>query len=619
MILDNIKIGKRLLIGFGTAAVIAVLLGLLGFYIATIGFASLNEVGVVRLPSIKYLLLISEAQMEILSAERGLINPHLLEPAFRTEQYQLIDNAFTEAEAAWNRYAPLPQSVKEAALWKDFIPAWEKWKQAHKGVRALAEEKDKLLATGVKITDTRVDALENRTMMASLAAKESFYLAKGILDQLVTENDQIAEHEVKHTQSTTTFLRILILIANGLGLILSVGLGILTTRSIVVPIKASVFFNELLARGDFSSDVQLGFRKRRDEMGTLMQAIHTMVGNTRSLLKSVVQELASLTAIGSELSANMTETAASMNEITTNIENVKEQTINQSASVTETHATVENIRLHIEKLNGLIENQAASVIESSSSVEEMVSNVKSVTGILQKNSASMDDLLIASESGTASISEVSQFMTTISRDSESLIEASDMILSIATQTNLLAINAAIEAAQAGDAGKGFAVVADEIRKLAENASLQGKTISEVLHNLKEQIHTTSVSLNSTQEQFEHILEHLTLVKNEESSIKEAMEMQSVGGTQVLTAIREINTITVQVKDGSSQMLIGSTEVLNEMNRLMGITTQMNNLIDEMATGAGQVNLAVQSVNKISQDNRDCINRLSDDVVKFKVE
>ncbi|OHD80094.1 MAG: hypothetical protein A3J97_09520 [Spirochaetes bacterium RIFOXYC1_FULL_54_7] len=400
---------------------------------------------------------------------------------------------------------------------------------------------------------------------------------------------------------------------------LSILMAILITRSIVIPVRESVLYTNILARGDFSVDIADNFKKRRDEIGELARAFDTMVGNIRNLLAAIAHENASLQTNGQELATKMMETASAMNQISTNTSTIKRQTISQSASVTQTHATLEEILHHIGKLDTLIEDQTASVSKSSSSNQEMVASIQSVVGVLQKNFQFMEELLKASKAGRDNILEVANLMVTIERDSEALLEAVTVIQNIADQTNLLAMNAAIEAAHAGTAGRGFAVVADEIRKLSENSSDQGNNIATVLTALKNQINTVASSSATAQEQFERILDQLTNVGNQELVIKNAMEEQSQGSTQVLEAIRDINEITCRVKDGSSQMLIGSQEVLAEMVRLAGITGEMGSGIDEMAMGTNLVNQAIQTVNTITQDTMGIISRLSVEVAKFKVD
>ena len=231
-----------------------------------------------------------------------------------------------------------------------------------------------------------------------------------------------------------------------------------------------------------------------------------------------------------------------------------------------------------------------------------------MTGILQKNSVSVDELARSSELGKKEIDQVSQIVKSITKDSEGLREASAMIQNIANQTNLLAMNAAIEAAHAGDFGKGFAVVADEIRKLAEDSNNQGKKISDDLEKLKTSIDLCYGASTAALNQFEIVFELTRLVKDQESIVKNAMTEQSVGGASVLNAIRQINEITYDVKNNSSLMLSGSKNVLQE------ITNSMN----EMSSGSEMVNTSTKDVARMTEDNKDRIDILSQSVSKFSL-
>jgi iron only hydrogenase large subunit-like protein len=210
---------------------------------------------------------------------------------------------------------------------------------------------------------------------------------------------------------------------------------------------------------------------------------------------------------------------------------------------------------------------ASCVVESSASIEQMVGNIQAITRTLETNASSVLRLEEASEKGKGGINDIASLVAEISAQSESLAEASSIIKQIASRTNLLAMNAAIEAAHAGSYGQGFAVVADEIRNLAENAGAQATSISKSLKHVKGLIDRTADSSRGAQEQFENIVALTGQVRAEEQNIKNAALEQSAGGKQVLEALRQINEITVRVKDESANLLISSEEILTEMERL----------------------------------------------------
>lgn len=197
----------------------------------------------------------------------------------------------------------------------------------------------------------------------------------------------------------------------------------------------------------------------------------------------------------------------------------------------------------------------------------MVSNIKSITMALERNGDSVRALEGAADSGMSGIGDITNLVREISNQSESLVEASSIIQQIASQTNLLAMNAAIEAAHAGEYGRGFAVVADEIRKLAENSGKQASTISKALKHVKSLIDKTSTSTKTASGGFGEVVSLTGQVRDQERDIRRAVEEQSAGGTQVLRALTEMNEITTKVRDDSVRLLADSKEIVSDLERL----------------------------------------------------
>ena len=180
------------------------------------------------------------------------------------------------------------------------------------------------------------------------------------------------------------------------------------------------------------------------------------------------------------------------------------------------------------------------------------------------------------------------------------------------------MNAAIEAAHAGESGKGFAVVADEIRKLAEDSNTQGKKIGEVLSQLHEKITTMTEDAKRMENQFNMIFDNTQTVKRQEEIIKQAMDEQSAGSNQVLEAMNRITTITQDVKSSSGVMDEGSKEILVEMEKLAQATVKINSSMLNIANGITNLNQTIKEVNTVTNENTISINRVTDVISKFKV-
>jgi len=358
---------------------------------------------------------------------------------------------------------------------------------------------------------------------------------------------------------------------------------------------------------------------RNDETGSLADFINLTFEKICNLIKAIKGEAETLSSIGNDLASDMNETASSMNEITSNVQSIKVRILNQSASVTETHATMEQLVLNINKLNNHVENQSSNITQASTAIEQMVANIQSVNTTLSSNAENVMSLNEASEEGRAGLQEVSGDIKEIARESEGLLQINAVMENIASQTNLLSMNAAIEAAHAGESGKGFAVVAGEIRKLAESSSEQSKTIGIVLKKIKSSIDKITNSTENVLNKFEAIDSNVKVVAQQEELIRNAMEEQGIGSKQILDGIGNVNEITRQVKSDSNEMLEGAKEVIRESENLEKATQEITSGMNEMVTGAEHVNGAVNHANTASGKNREAINILIQEVSRFKVE
>ena len=498
--------------------------------------------------------------------------------------------------------------------------------------------------TGTTIADKDGELVKNITNIGEEAKKDASFSSLAAFEKIAVEIDEpsigfyeykgvskiasyatmkttgwtiIINAPVNEFMGTVNELRLEMLIIGAAILVITLIIVYFVARAIVRPIKVAVAALKNIAQGEGDLTVRLPVHGN-DEVTDLSEYFNETISKIGSSIKQVSLSSTDMENIGNELASNMTETASAVNQISANIDGVKQQALTQAASVTETAATIEEIVRTIKQLNNSIETQAASVAESSASIEQMVANIASIGQTLGKTDEVVKELTAATGDGKDTLVTSNSVTQKIAEESGSLIEASSVIQHIASQTNLLAMNAAIEAAHAGEAGKGFAVVADEIRKLAEDSATQGKTITATLKTLSGEIETLSASSKTVEEKFNAIFNLAEQVKSMSARLTEAMREQENGSKEVLIAIKNINMVTTEVQAGSEEMLKGGEGVAEEMRKLDDLTRVITESMNEMASGAVQINNSVQEVNEITHKNKRSIESLASEVGKFKV-
>lgn len=359
-------------------------------------------------------------------------------------------------------------------------------------------------------------------------------------------------------------------------------------------------------------------RLANDELGDSSSAFNEVLSKLSAIVRGIQRSVEATVSHVSDLGHAMEETDISANDIDLHSAAVQESINSQSAIINEVSATIQQIARTIENQDKKVNDQTRSVSESSSAIEEMIANIRSIAQTLERSSREFNTLQTAIQSGNGTVEDLKSNVTTLSKQSDSVFEANTIIKNIAAQTNLLAMNAAIEAAHAGESGRGFAVVADEIRKLAEVSNQQSKVISESLKVLKQSIDRAVSMTGATGSSFESIMRSVDTVTTLETEIKHAIEEQSSGSAQILHALNDMNDITAEVHNGSAEMLTGSRMIIEEVAKLLDMTTQVNATTLEVTSKANTVTTHTRNAVELLEQTAQNIRQIDDQVRFFTV-
>ena len=401
-------------------------------------------------------------------------------------------------------------------------------------------------------------------------------------------------------------------------LLLAIAIGFFFAHRIVRPIDKVSSSLRNIAQGEGDLTIKL---PPTDEYETTMLSYYfnETILKLRNSIHKIGLDSNEMGMIGSDLESNMLSVSDFISKITGSIEDLKKDFLVQEKSISETNAAIIQIIENLRFSNESVEKQVVATEEAFSSFDNMKSSIELVDGNVKETQDAIENLSMATNDGRQTLIKANDISQGIKEASGSLLEASTIVQNIASQTNLLAMNAAIEAAHAGEAGKGFAVVALEIRHLAEESNLQGKKITTTLKNLTDEIEVLANAASSTVEKFNFISTYSNKVNGLVQGVVDAMSEQEKNANLIWKLIKDMNEITNTVKTNSNEMLIGGEKIINETSRLQELTLELKKSMKEVDSQVELINDATQDSLSIATKNKESIDRLVLEVSNFKTE
>jgi methyl-accepting chemotaxis protein len=541
MNLTNMRIGKRLAVGFGLAIVLAMGIAATGWWSGhaiddaanrTIAQGSRN---LLRSQAMTDNALINFLALKSVTApdnqHRNDYQPQLAEARQRLKsELTEIENGTATAEARH-----LAESLTAATA---------------------AQRETNNRAMELAVNGKHDEALAVMHGEAGVRMADTFAVEQQLADLGEKQRNELIEEKAAITAKARWVLGILSLLAVGI----SVAFAIFITRSISIPLGQAVFLLDQVSKGDITKDVHAENALRKDEIGDLARALHTTIESLRKLVGEMSQGIQTVASSATQLSAASSQTANSVHDMA-------EKSSTVAAAAEESCATTTAVSSSMERASANLTSVAGATEEMSSTVAEIASNSEKAR--------------VISEKAMAQAQTISAIMSELGRAAQEIGKVTETITDISAQTNLLALNATIEAARAGTAGKGFAVVANEIKELA-------KQTSEATEDIKAKIAGVQNSTTGAVESIETITGVIKEIGNTVASTAAAIEEQATVTKNVAGEIAQATAVVREVNDQVAQTATVSRSIASDIATVNSATAGIREGGQQVETSAGEL-------------------------------
>ncbi|WP_028974484.1 methyl-accepting chemotaxis protein [Spirochaeta cellobiosiphila] len=382
----------------------------------------------------------------------------------------------------------------------------------------------------------------------------------------------------------------------------------------------SLLDKELKQLATKEADLTIRLKKTsKDEIGQLADSFNQFILRLQGLMIDLKEIVEQTDFVKLNITTSTEETSASINDINRHIQSIKNEINLLDQNILNSDNVINRLTGHMASFDRIVLDQSSMVEESSAAITEMNAALQSVNKVAGTKKVSTQKLSDIAQKGWDQIGETKEAFRKVVDNITQIQDMVASINSIAAQTNLLSMNAAIEAAHAGDAGKGFAVVAEEIRKLADSAGESSHLITNLIQDVTHSVGETEEKVSQSAEAFEAVNKEVEDTVKAFYEIENAVIELSAGGQEILEASSSIKDMAIAVKEGSGKIKEDINNLKGSSGMIRGSSTNVSLRMEESAAGSQNIVSAMDHVLVLSHDLNNIINRLTMNLTQFRTE